>query len=552
MNGLIETLDSLINDENYSNVKIIITTRPASISREIIDMQANGIEIIPFNGDQVTKFFKSYGLPEEYNFDNIKNFQLSSEIICTPLFCWMFAYIVMTSGQNRLFDYDLSKNVLTTKLYQKFFYSIIRGKLMAKEYHNWLQQFLEEKKILRRVAALWYLKYPDLVDSYLIKGLIALGMEELGSDTETERKEKLKLIEPFITAYFYRLGKYRPEKKIDFMHKSFGEFLLAEFFIESFITNRKYYLEITIPNEETINYFEGLLNLLNDENIVTHKNGQPDNMQLFLDSVPSPASDSMQVEGLHHRGIVVENAEKFFKEDSIILRIDKNKYKEINDYKNNANVDLHWEIAEITSYPRLYVHRWLSVFLLNILSPEKLTDDTEKKQKLVDLIKLTSRLMPNYLLRLSQVNLSQTEEFRADLSGADLSNANLSQAKLFYANLYDAKLSGADLHDVKLIHADLHDADLSGADLHDAELIHADLHDADLSSADLSNADLSSADLSNADLHYANLSGAKFINTDLSNADLYDADLSGANFFNAKNLPISSEEIRNRGGIFDS
>ncbi|MDJ0618326.1 MAG: pentapeptide repeat-containing protein [Calothrix sp. MO_192.B10] len=96
--------------------------------------------------------------------------------------------------------------------------------------------------------------------------------------------------------------------------------------------------------------------------------------------------------------------------------------------------------------------------------------------------------------------LSTVESF---LRGADLRRADLSDAYLS-----DAYLSDADLSDAFLRGAYLRRADLSGADLRRAYLRRADLSGARLRHADLRHADLIGADLSAADLKHADLSGA--------------------------------------------
>jgi hypothetical protein len=119
-------------------------------------------------------------------------------------------------------------------------------------------------------------------------------------------------------------------------------------------------------------------------------------------------------------------------------------------------------------------------------------------------------------------NLSRAYLSRAYLSGADLRYANLIGANLIganlrYANLRYAYLSGADLSRANLIGANLWDANLRYADLRYANLSGANLIDADLIGADLSDANLSDANLMGA-----NLSGANLIGADLSDANLTD------------------------------
>ncbi|MEG4147159.1 pentapeptide repeat-containing protein [Microcoleus sp. Pol12B5] len=126
----------------------------------------------------------------------------------------------------------------------------------------------------------------------------------------------------------------------------------------------------------------------------------------------------------------------------------------------------------------------------------------------------------------------------ANLKGANLRGANLSSANLSSANLSSANLRGADLMGADLMGADLSSANLSGADLTAAKLTGAkltgaylkgaDLSYADLTDADLSGVHLSSADLFDADLSYPDLSGAYLFGADLSSADLSGANLSGA------------------------
>jgi len=136
---------------------------------------------------------------------------------------------------------------------------------------------------------------------------------------------------------------------------------------------------------------------------------------------------------------------------------------------------------------------------------------------------------------LSGANLGGVELCGADLDGAKLCGANLNGAELSYAYLIDADLSGAHLSSAYLRGAYLSGVNLSGvnlsrADLSDADLSDTDLRGAYLNSAYLSRADLSSANLSGANLSGANLSGAELSDADLSGADLSYADLSYADF----------------------
>ena len=78
----------------------------------------------------------------------------------------------------------------------------------------------------------------------------------------------------------------------------------------------------------------------------------------------------------------------------------------------------------------------------------------------------------------------------SDLSGANLSNANLSNANLIRAKLIRAGLSGASLNGANLRYADLSYANLRYTNLSNANLSNTNLSNTNLSNANLLNADL--------------------------------------------------------------
>jgi uncharacterized protein YjbI with pentapeptide repeats len=134
---------------------------------------------------------------------------------------------------------------------------------------------------------------------------------------------------------------------------------------------------------------------------------------------------------------------------------------------------------------------------------------------------------------LSSANLRRANLHCAQLSSAELFNANLVQTNLSQAVLYGATLSGANLSLANLANAELFRAILSKADLTRADLTHTKLTDAQLrcaklTSANLSKARLERANLSEAELDRANLGGADLYKANLSNANLCGANLEGA------------------------
>ena len=72
-------------------MKVIITTRLEAGLPQKLDISKTGyIRLLPFNKQQVTEFFKKYGLPD-ITFNILKSYNLAEEEIFKPLFCWMFA-----------------------------------------------------------------------------------------------------------------------------------------------------------------------------------------------------------------------------------------------------------------------------------------------------------------------------------------------------------------------------------------------------------------------------------------------------------------------------
>jgi uncharacterized protein YjbI with pentapeptide repeats len=161
---------------------------------------------------------------------------------------------------------------------------------------------------------------------------------------------------------------------------------------------------------------------------------------------------------------------------------------------------------------------------------------------------------------LSDVNFCDANLSFADLSGANLSNINLSDANLSHANLSNANLEGANLSNANLSNANLSNANARNAKLNHANLSDANLSDANLSSANLNHAKLTYTDLRSTNLYDAscyevNFSGATLCSATLNHArlkgancnqtDFSRADLTNANFVNAQNLTIEQVKLAN-------
>ncbi|MDJ0901323.1 MAG: pentapeptide repeat-containing protein [Xenococcus sp. MO_188.B8] len=140
---------------------------------------------------------------------------------------------------------------------------------------------------------------------------------------------------------------------------------------------------------------------------------------------------------------------------------------------------------------------------------------------------------------LQGANLQKAKLDRAYLVNANLRNADFQKARLNSAYLLGSNLSGANLSE-----ADLRGVNLDQANLESANLGEAQLNISYLRKANFANSLLIKAQLCDSDLRKANLSGADLTEANLSGADLSGADLSGANLTNTVFSDLNFGDIR--------
>ena len=265
--------------------------------------------------------------------------------------------------------------------------------------------------------------------------------------------------------------------------------------------------------KETVEFFKGLLQLLNtnNENIRKYVEYSINNEISLLNSFEykeNSAEEQAEITIDDVREKIIDTATKSISNGQKILLLDLNRRRDI--YENS------------------WIYKWIALYALSTLAPERYSEEKKidkLKPEIVNLIKNTSVAIPYYLKNLNQIDLSHS-----DLSRSDLSQAILSGASLNGAVMPDVNLSNANLSDSKLINANLSNANLSNAILTNADLSSATLSDAKLTKANLRKANLRDTTLYNANLSYADLSEAILTHANLSNAAL-----SGATLIRAKN-----------------
>ena len=156
--------------------------------------------------------------------------------------------------------------------------------------------------------------------------------------------------------------------------------------------------------------------------------------------------------------------------------------------------------------------------------------------------------------RLRFANLSGSQFFNVDLTGADLQHARLDEAWMTRAELYRAQMQGASLWGAQLQGASLGDAQLQGASLSGAQLQGASLGLAQLQGALLWGAQLRGAwffeaQMQGASLDGAQLQGASLEGARLQGASLFGAQLQGASFRGAQLQGARFHEAQLQGAL---
>ena len=131
-----------------------------------------------------------------------------------------------------------------------------------------------------------------------------------------------------------------------------------------------------------------------------------------------------------------------------------------------------------------------------------------------------------------------------DLKGANLRGANLRGANLRGANLQGTNLQGANLQDANLRGENLQGANLRGANLRGANLQGTNLQGANLRDANLRGENLQGANLQGANLQGANLQGANLQRANLQNTNLRLAKVSSTKFSGALLASVDMSSVR--------
>ena len=506
----------------YHKLKVIVTTRLKDEIPAKLDIGREYLRLLPFSMQQLKDFFEHYNI--RISHDKLQDISPGlAEEITNPLLAWMLSNIyplIQDDLQGIIKSKDkLTGNMAKSLIYLNFFHYIIRGQYAFPLTEEKNELYFYEKKMLRALAVL-----KQIYGDELREEKVNQSQEIFGYLIDTSKFDKI------LDSYFYVKPK-KFVKIIDFVHKTFKEYLLAEYYVGCLLDKIRW-MNIGIPSKETVEFLGGLFELLNTDNQKIRKfiESNIENEISLANSFEPMVDDDVKEK-------IIETSIKSI--DDVKEKIIETSIKSINQeqkiFSPHVNKDEKNEGGQITisidTYENLSIPGWISLFALDILAPGLYPRDNKDKEKLVKLIRHPNNNVPAELKKLKKVDLSDAyladvNLADVDLSGADLSKANLSNINLSGANLSAAKLLKADLSDARLHKTNLSKADLSDATLRYANLSKADLRGAILRYADLSNATVSEADLTEAKIENAILTRINLFKANLSKANLTHANLS--------------------------
>lgn len=375
----------------------------------------------------------------------------------------------------------------------------------------------------------------DSIKARLSKKLV----EKLDKIPTDQTKDKL----PVALATFYLKSGNSDDNSLEFVHRSFGEFLCAERFIDSLIewsqlkVDQKA-LEWEIYDlfgfgaltDEVVEYLTALIEKEfagKDTDLVrlferlyefywTWSNG------IFIDEIDSERDClPLQKARLMKKQDIVIGQRKidvYTGLNMLILLLTLNRYVQEKSEIKDKIVFSPCTSADTKQFD--------PTRLLHIINYSECYED-------IGFLNIVGRFLGKTHLR--QIDLHGIDLGSANLSGADLGGADLrrtylgdtflDEANLCYADLCYAELCDANLGKANLSHAKLYGASLRGTNFRSANLSNSDLGNVELWESCLCNANLSCANLSDSNLYGANLCGA-----DLSEANLTCTDLSNVIF----------------------
>jgi hypothetical protein len=473
----------------YPNIKFIISTRLESGIPTRLNLDSY-VRILPFSQEQIKDFFIKYSPALDTKVIELiqKDMKFSK-----PLFCWMFAISILKSSPENgsLLLNMVDKDLFQITLYQLFIHHVIFGKpkeIATNEYDLSYNYAKDEKKGLRLIA---YLKNenPRISKHEIVQILDSLNFSFP------------KSAEVFVSTYFSVDKNERGIEKIEFFHKSFQEYLLSEFYIESVLNKDYERLLGSEPTNETHLFVHRIMESVINSRV--NSNYLREIVNSFYEINCDVEIDDF-IEDLRH------NCVEFMKDEKTGFKIEEKISKILNRtefrlYEQNDIWTAKWTALNIAGY--------LSRKYIEIL------DET--------FLKSAGIIVRNALPHLKNKYLAHVNLKGIDLRGADLNNAYFYGINLSFGKLQNVNMNGCCMEKGNLENVNFFGA--FGGPYHSETEHHDDImpnvfHISETVSVDFEDADLKNANLESSNFNHANFKNAIFSNTNIFNAELRQAE----------------------------
>jgi uncharacterized protein YjbI with pentapeptide repeats len=477
---ILELYNGQITDKinNYPNCKFLLTSRLNAGLPGAFNLNKY-VRLFSFSEEQVNKFYEKYKIPLHYS--DLLEAGLSIEESCKPLFCRMVALIYNEKKTIRL-DPSLGSN--RTLLYHQVIHNIVLGKGQeASIQYDYKKHSTNEKRVLRKISELKYI----LGDSLTVTRTLSCIKNILPEINV----EFIAIFDKLISSYFYVKGTKDYEQRIDFIHKSFIEYLLAEFYLECCLNHQISKINMSALSLETVVFLEGLLSLFKSEN----------------NNICSSLIESFGIAYQTNQDVkdeLLQLAESCFNDEKILIPEDNGDYP---------------QLEKFLSYTNLQNHRLIGILILNKLGNNYKINN----KKFFRLVRSMNNSILGNIITIENLDLSYSE-IEQGFGNYNLSGANLSHS-IFHGDFFGTQFIGADLSYSKIkpgtrfISVDFSGANLSNIWVdypseHSPFLVH--FIDCDFSKCKMTNAVLEETSFRLSRFHTTDISGTKLRYADIS------------------------------------
>ncbi len=488
----------------YPNSKAIITTRLNSNFPEILNIDSY-VRLLPFDNSQINLFFQKYGV--SLKSEQILQSGLGSNEIGKPLFCNMIAILYKQKNDIAFFENLFLNRAL---LFFNIIHSVVLGKHEVEaDSYGYTRHQLNENRTLRKIAELKYIYGDKLTRKQIV--------ESIKRSPTRIKTDILKVFNRLISSYFYITEDDNYEERIDFIHKSFIEYLLAEYYLECCFTFQPHNINMSLLNAETISFLEGILELLKPQ----AGNEYQKILRSFGFNSEENITDSL-----------IKTGESFFEQEKLLVPTSNIEYP---------------STENIIKIPNLQNHRWIGIMILNKMTHKYKIEN----KKFFDFIRGTNNLILGNIITIQNIDLSFSQII-GDVGNYNLSGANLSHST-FHGNFYGTKFAGADLSSsIIKFGTGFLGVDFSGANLsHMSGEYPTDTSPFGMHFIDCN---FSHCNMTDTILKNTSFTLSKFYKTDLSGAKLNYADISLTNLRDItldENTDTTSINLLSKGYYFE-